>query len=75
MRERDDEGNAYLPTYYKGRIYIDLLNEAQYAEEFDRLLRWIYDQPLYLKPELGKAPAFLLNESTIKLATAVLSGA
>lgn len=71
VRERDDEGNAYLPTYYKGRIYIDLLNEAQYAEEFDRLLRWIYDQPLYLKPELGKAPAFLLNESTIKLATAV----
>ena len=71
VRERDENGNAYLPTYYVGRIYIDLLNEAQYAEEFDRLLRWIYDQPLYVKPELGKAPAFLSAENTIKLATVV----
>lgn len=24
VREKDESGKAYLPTYYKGRIYIDL---------------------------------------------------
>ncbi|TXN06950.1 hypothetical protein FV222_03885 [Methylobacterium sp. WL103] len=71
VRERNADGHAYLPTYYKGRIYIDLIDEARYGEEFDRLLRWIYDRPLYAKPEMGKPPAFLNLDSPVKLTTAV----
>src|SRR5690606_1967389 len=58
LPERDPEGKPYLPTYYKGRIYIDLSAPENYAAEFERLVRWVYDKPLHVKPEIGKAPAF-----------------
>lgn len=54
VRERDDEGKAHLPTYYTSRIYIDLSDSANYASEFDRLIRWAYDQPLHVRPLLAK---------------------
>ncbi len=61
VSERDPDGKAYLPTYYKGRIYIDLSDEGGYAGEFERLLRWLYDKPLNVRPPQGKTPAFLLE--------------
>lgn len=70
VRESDEDGNPYLPTYYKSRIYIDLSDPSTYSENFERLLRWIYDEPLYKKPELGKKPDFLTtNPNTPHLAT------
>jgi hypothetical protein len=71
LSERDESGKPSLPTYYKSRIYIDLSISDQYASEFERLLRWIYDKPLYIKPELGKQPAFLSEENAISLGTTV----
>jgi hypothetical protein len=59
VRERDSEGKACLPTYYKSRIYIDLSDPSDYAKNFERLLRWIYDRPLYEKPAIGTAPIFV----------------
>jgi hypothetical protein len=59
VRERDDEGHPWVPTYYKGRIFIDLSNDATYATELERLLRWVWDKPLHVKPQLGKRPEFL----------------
>lgn len=69
VAERDDQGNAFLPVYYKSRIYIDLSDSALYAKNFEQLLRWIYDKPLYIKPELGKMPAFLDDSASITLGT------
>ncbi len=59
VRERDLEGKAYLPTYYKSRVYIDLSDPSDYAKNFERLLRWVHDRPLYEKPPIGAAPAFV----------------
>jgi len=72
LRERDEAGKAYLPAYYGSRIYIDLTNPSTYATEFDRLLRWAWDQPLHVRPQKGEKPAFL-NDSTTsaKIATGV----
>lgn len=70
VSERDIQGKAYLPTYYKGRIYIDLSDEGGYAAEFDRLLRWLYDKPLNVRPPQGKTPAFLLEGEHKTLGTA-----
>jgi hypothetical protein len=56
--ERSDTG-PFLPTYYRSRIYIDFSDPATEGESFDRLLRWIYDQPLHVKPQLGTKPEFL----------------
>ena len=71
IAEKDEKGNPYLPTYYKSRIYIDLSEPDSYTENFERLLRWIYDKPLYKKPELGNPPSFLSEGEQISLGTTV----
>jgi hypothetical protein len=59
LPEKDDHGKPYLPTYYKSRIYIDLSEQDKYSENFEKLLRWVFDKPLYEKPPLGEKPAYL----------------
>lgn len=68
--ERDNNGSPFLPAYYKSRIYIDLSDSAIYSENYDKLLRWIFDRPIHEKPLLGKPPAFLADEgSAVQLGT------
>jgi hypothetical protein len=62
-KERDENGQPYLPAYYKSRIYIDLSDPSRRSENFDRLLRWAHDRPLYTKPDLGEKPTYLLSDS------------
>lgn len=69
VAQKNEEGKPYLPTYYKSRIYIDLSEADLYSTNFEQLLRWIYDRPLYIKPELGKKPSFLSDSETIALGT------
>jgi hypothetical protein len=72
IAERDDEGKPFIPAYYGSRIYIDLTDPSTYSAEFDRLLRWIWDQPLHIRPERGEKPAFLTqSDAAPKIATAV----
>lgn len=70
IRERDSDGKPYLPAYYGSRIYIDLTNPATYTAEFDRLVRWAWDQPLYVRPATGTKPNSLVSAPT-KIATSV----
>ena len=53
-----------IPTYYKGRIFIDLSEPATYSEEYEKLVRWAWDQPLYVKPQLGEKPRFLTEDNS-----------
>lgn len=62
IAECDEEGNAYVPTYIKSRIYINLSNEEKYEEEYEKLLRNIYDKPLYIKPKMGTRPEWIDEE-------------
>lgn len=71
IASRDSEGKAKLPVFYKSRIYIDLSDDELYGKNFEQLLRWIYDKPLNVKPELGKKPAFLDEDEEISLGTSV----
>ena len=61
--EKDDNGNAYCPSYIKSRIYIDISSEEQYESGFEKLLRDIYKKPLHRKPALGKRPDWI-DETT-----------
>lgn len=72
ISEKDEDDIPHLPTYYKSRIYIDLSNDDLYASNFEQLLRWIYDKPLYIKPPLGKPPPFLFEDNPISLETTTL---
>lgn len=63
--ERDENGKEYLPQFIKSRIYIDLTpNDPHYEENYEKLLRNIYEKPLYRKPAIGQPPEWLENEST-----------
>ncbi len=70
LSEKDENGQPYLPTYYKSRIYIDLSADDLYASNFEQLLRWIYDKPLYIRPPVGKQPTFLIEDNPVSLGTA-----
>ena len=54
-----------MPTFMKGRIFIDFSSEEKLAENFEALLRNIFDKPLYQEPALGKPPSFLLENERI----------
>ena len=69
ITEKDEEGKPYVPIFYKSRVYIDLSESDLYATNFEQLLRWIYDKPLYIKPELGNKPSFLSDDNPISLGT------
>lgn len=64
IAEKDDEGNPHVPTYIKSRIYIDLSDAEKYEDEYEKLLRNIYEKPLYRKPKLGNRPEWLDEEKT-----------
>ena len=57
--EHDENGNPYMPTYIKSRIYFDLSDENTFEDGYNRLLRNIYEKPLIKKPKLGTKPEWL----------------
>jgi TIR domain len=69
LPEKDENGKAFLPIYYKSRLYIDLSEVDTYSDNYEKLLRWIFDKPLYIKPEIGKRPSFLGEGEHISLGT------
>ncbi len=70
VRERDDEGEPWLPVYLKSRIYIDFCNDDNFAESYDKLLRDITNKPTRKRPRRGeKLPAHLLEEGVPYVAT------
>lgn len=71
VAEKDEEGKPYLPTFYKGRIYVDLSDDARYAEEYERLVRWIFGKPVHQRPTLGTPPAYVTDEDAPRIPTSV----
>ena len=67
VKETSSDGKPCLPLYYKSRIYIDLSDEDVYSTNYKQLLHWIYDEPMYVKPKLGKKPNFVSVEKAITL--------
>ena len=69
VAEKNKTGKLYLPTYYKSRIYIDLTEDKKYSEEFEKIIRWVFDKPLHVKPEIGSPPSFIDDSDAILLGT------
>ena len=57
--DKDENGDATVPIYIKSRIYFDFSNEEKYEDEYEKLLRHIYNEPLIPKPALGNKPEWL----------------
>lgn len=62
IKERDENGEPYVPAFYGPRIFIDFSDETKRPESFDQLLRWIFDKPLHIKPPIGDVPRFITDE-------------
>ncbi len=69
IKEKDEDNKPYTPTFFKSRIYIDLSDNDTYVKNFEQLLRWVYDKPVYVKPQIGKKPSFLSDDNHISLGT------
>lgn len=63
VTERDEESNAFIPTYFDGRIYIDLSSNEHFEENYEKLLRNIYQRPSFQKPKIGTPPKYLFEET------------
>lgn len=68
--EYDEENKPCVPTFIKTRIFIDLSSEAGYEDNYEKLLRNIFDKPATKRPPLGTIPAFLQTDEPIFLPTA-----
>ncbi|KFC65056.1 SEFIR domain protein [Bosea sp. LC85] len=71
IREKNEDGTPCLPIYYKGRIYINLADDSDYAQQFERLVRWAWDKPQFVKPKIGDMPLFLAQANAPKLNTTI----
>lgn len=62
VKERDEDGNPYIPVFYGSRKFIDLSNPEAYSANFQKVLGWVFDQSLDRKPPIGEKPEFLSEE-------------
>lgn len=69
VSERDKNGEPCVPHYIGNRIYIDLSSDDVFEENYQKLVRNLYDKPLVKRPTLGIAPAYITNEEQIVLKT------
>jgi hypothetical protein len=65
--EEDGEllnGKPCLPHYLKTRFSINFSDDSKFEDNYEQLIRCIYDKPLTPKPPLGKAPSYILEQTT-----------
>lgn len=60
--EKDDMEEPYFPVFMQSRIYIDFSKDEIVEEEYERLVRFIYNKPIDIKPALGKPPKYLIEK-------------
>lgn len=69
VREYDDVGKPSIPHYMASRIYIDLSSDEKFEENYQKLIRNLYDKPLLKRPSLGTPPAYVVEEEQTTLKT------
>lgn len=69
MTEADEQGQAYIPTYYRGRIYFNFLSGETFEDSYEQLLRWLVNRPQHVKPKLGAVPESILSVKPAATAT------
>ncbi|MBM7578239.1 TIR domain-containing protein [Jeotgalibacillus terrae] len=65
IAQRDVNGKAFIPTYLSGTKYIDMSDEQNYEDGYEKLIRNLYGKPEFVRPQLGQPPAFLLEDEEI----------
>ena len=66
VMKRDPEGNVCKPTYLQTRLHFDLSIPERYDEEYKRLVKTLYGEEVYPKPELGNKPSWVEKPIAVK---------
>ena len=61
--EFDDKGDPYLPTFFESRIYINFSTPEFVNNNWEGLVRLLFDKPIHQKPALGKPPGYIADNS------------
>jgi hypothetical protein len=69
--EFDANGEPYLPTFLKSRIWIDFSSPEAANDNWEQLVRVLYGKPAHEKPTLGKAPVYLSADAAVPASPAV----
>lgn len=67
--EYDENNKPCVPTFIKTRIFIDLSNDEVFEDNYELLMRNIFDKPLSQRPPLGTPPPYIQNDDLIYLPT------
>lgn len=59
-----DNGEPFLPTFLKSRIWIDFSTPEALNENWERLIRLLYGKPFHIKPKLGKPPTYVCEDGS-----------
>ena len=59
--KRDGEGEIKLPNIVESRYYIDLSSDDKFGENYELLLRTLFNKPKNPKMEVGKMPEWINN--------------
>ena len=59
VMKRDDDGAVCKPTYLEGRLHFDLSVPESYDVTYQRLVKTLFGEEIYAKPELGKKPKWV----------------
>jgi hypothetical protein len=57
--EFEASGEPCVPVFLKGRIYFNFSSPEAVNDNWERLIRRLYDKPADTKPRLGKMPSYL----------------
>jgi hypothetical protein len=68
LLEKNEKDEPCFPTFIKSRIYIDFSDVAKIEDEYEKLVRFIYNKPLDKKPSLAeKTPSYITEEDPLQL--------
>lgn len=62
--EKGVNGEIYKPAYLGSTFFVDLVDFDKYDSEFQLLVKSIYGETVYRKPELGKTPSWITDAIT-----------
>ena len=65
VMKRDEEGRVCKPTYLQGRLHFDLSVPEKYDETYQRLVKTLYGEEIYSKPDLGTKPSWVDKPITV----------
>lgn len=62
--EKGENGEIYKPTYLGSTYFVDLCDPKKYDVEFQLLVKTLFGETVYRKPELGSVPEWVTQEVT-----------